>query len=507
MSEVLINTERQGPEAEQEYVARMILELERRRRADPMGFYEPANEKIEDFHRSAAKTKALFGGNRSGKTEAAIQEVLWHIRGDHPYIPVPKPPVYWRIVVVDYSQLEKVIGEKLRRMTPPSLLRHGSWEKTYNSRTHILTFANGSQIDIMTHEQPVASFEGSARHGTLFDEEPPEPIYVSSIMRHVDYGGRTLMAMTPLNGLTWVYSKIYLRSFVDSSVRVWTLSTYENRFLTQEAIDEVENLITDEVDRDIRLYGKFRSRTGLVFKSFDPQVHVYDPEKYYDWWGSHYPPADWVHFVGIDPGWGHPTGVLWMAVNPENGDRFYYREHKRSELLPEEHAEIIHTYNKEMGIVNPIYVIDSQAKATDQRGGSVWKDYKDAGIVARLGTKKLHEGNIKLARSMRVLIDPRGKPYSQFHVSKECPAFIEEIGEYQRVAPTPMNQKDRYLDRMNDLISAARYIEWEADRIDFDDYFEERARQKFMKLPRRRPLRPYEEEKKPPRRGSPRTGY
>jgi len=492
-----------------EYNARLMLELERRKKADPMAFYETANDKMVDFHSSTAKTKALFGGNRSGKTEAALQELLWHLRGDHPYIQVAKPPVYWRVVVVDYNQVEKVINDKLRRMTPPSMLKGGTWEKTYNSRTHILTFANGSQVDIMTHEQPIAAFEGSARHGTLFDEEPPEDVYISCILRHVDYGGRTLMSMTPLSGLTWVYSKIYLRSFTDRSVRAWTLSIYENRFLTKAAIDEVENLVTDDVDRDIRLFGKFRSRTGLVFKSFEPDLHIYNPnsDRYSEWWDNEYPPADWVHIVGIDPGWGHPTGVLWLAINPESTDEYYYREHRQSEMLPEDHAEMIHSYNKEMGVINPIYVIDSQAKATDQKGGSVWKDYRDAGIIARSATKKLHDGNIKLARSMKKLVDPRGHEYSRFHVSESCPLFIEEIGEYQRVAATKMSDADRYLDKRNDLISAARYAKWEADKIDFDNYFEEREREAKRILPRRSPLHPNRIEKKPKRSGSPTTGY
>ena len=475
----------------EELVARAMNELERRQKFDPTKFYEPANAKVEEFHRSNARTRALFGANRSGKTESAIQEVIWHLDGNHPYKKVPPAPVYWRIVVVDYGQLEKVVNEKLMRMLPKRLFVNGKWENSYNDRKHILTLSNGSKIDFMTHEQPVLAFEGSARHGTLFDEEPPQDIYTSCIMRHADYDGVTLMAMTPLHGLTYTYDEIYLKSFSSKNVDAWTISIYENKFLTAKAIEEIESKITDEVDKQIRLHGKFMSRTGLVFKAFDPTVHVYrapesEDDPFYQWWDGMYPPYHWMHIVAIDPGWDHPTGVIWMAVD-YSGDRWIYREHKAAGLLPEDHAQIILAYNEQMRIREPIYVIDSQAKAIEQSSGSnVWNEYREQGIVCRLGTKKLLDGNLKLAEYMKVSTDKAGNKHTHYHISNECSMFISELGKYQRARATPMNATERFIDKDNDLISAARYANWEAEKIfDIEDT----------------PERKYD------RKGSPHTGY
>lgn len=452
-------------------LARALSELERRKKDDPLRFYEPSSPQALEFHKSKAITRALFGANRSGKTETCCFELVFHLDGKHPFQEVPKAPVYWRYVAVDYQELEKVSIPKLKQIIPKRLLINGKWENSYNERKHILKLANGSMVDFMTHEQSLLSFEGAARHGTVFDEEPPYDIYKSCVLRHVDYNGRTIMGMTPLFGLTWVYDNIYLPSMTQSHIDSWIISIYDNKFLSAEAIAEVEKLITDETEREIRLLGKFTSRTGLVFKSFDATKHIYaaptkEEDSYYQWWEGPYPPSYWIWIVGIDPGWGHPTGIVWLAINPDNGDTYVVKEHKASEMFPKDHADIIHMTNEELGGIKPIYVIDSQAKAIEQsKGHSVWKEYAEYGIVCRLGTKKLVDGNRKIAELMKVT-----NGFTKLHISDECPELIAEIGKYQR-KETNDNQ-ERFVDKENDLIAALRYAVWESMRVDMDTYLE-----------------------------------
>lgn len=466
-----------------------LKELELRKKRYPHRFYEPANPKVEAFHKSEAKVKALFGANRSSKTESAMMEAVFMMVGESPYRQVKPAPTYGRIVVVDFNQLEKVVNEKLMRMIPPELFIDGKWEKSYNQKSHIITLRNGSKVDLMTHEQPVLSFEGSSRDWTVFDEEPPKDIYTSCLMRHVDTNGVAILSLTPLNGLTYLYKDVYLASMTNPNIDSWVMSIYENRYLTAESIAAVENLIVDEIDREIRLYGKFVSRSGMVFNHFDPEVHVYDPtDSVYDSWDSMYPPRTWLHFVGIDPGWGHPTGVVWCAFDPSSEDIWVYAEHKQGGQDPKYHSDVIHATNRQIGIRRPIYVIDSQAKATDQSSGSsVAKTYAKYGIPCRFGTKKLIDGNMLINTLMTV--NTHGKiRRSKLHISKECPELIGEIGEYQRAPATTLQNKERFIDKNNDLIAALRYAVWEANKFsyeDVEDYFEERGKE-FRKQPERR---------------------
>lgn len=448
---------------------RLLAELERRKKANPLAFVEAPNQKVEKWWSSTAKVRAIFGGNRSSKTESACIDVLWHLRGQHPFQPVPPAPVNWRCEVSDYTQLDKVVLPKIRKLCPPSLFKGGSWERSWNDRKHIMTFSNGSVLDFVTHDQNVLALEGASLHGFWSDEECPKDHYVSNVMRTVDYNGRVILSLTPLQGMTWVYDDIYLASIKDPrGIYCTVISIYENKFLSQEAIKEVEDLITDETDREIRLMGKFRPLGGLVFRHFDPEIHVYHEEDVPEWWDNEFPPNYYKHGVGIDPGWDHPTGVIWLAVDPEEGDHWFYAEHKASGMLPEEHAETIFEVNEMTGILQPSYVIDCQANATDANGNALIKDYRKAGIRPALATKKLLAGNQHLDRLMRHTTDPYGNHHTKFHVSADCVKFIHEIMTYQRKV-TKEQVAEKFVDKNNDLISAARYIAWKFKDADFSD--------------------------------------
>jgi phage terminase large subunit-like protein len=450
---------------------RVLAELERRKRVNPLAFIEAPNEKIAKWWCSTAKVRAIFGGNRSSKTESACIDVLWHIRGEHPFQEVKHPPVSWRCEVSDYIQLDKVVLPKIRKLCPPSLYKGGSFESSWNDRKHIMTFSNGSKLDFVTHDQHVLALEGASLDGFWSDEECPKDHFVSNVMRTVDNNGRVVLSLTPLQGMTWVYDDIYLKSMLEpKGMYCVVVSIYENKFLSQEAIQEVEELITDETDREIRLMGKFRPLGGLVFRKFDPDIHVYREEDVPEWWDNEYPPDEYYKYIiGIDPGWDHPTGVIWLAIDPDEGDHWFCAEYKESGLLPEEHAETIFEQNEVAGIYKPSYVIDCQANAKDGNGNALIKDYQKAGIHPALGSKKLLAGNQHLDRLMAHTTDPLGTVHTKFHVSVNCGQFIHEIMTYQR-KPTPSaSGKEQYVDKNNDLISAARYAAWKAKYADYSE--------------------------------------
>ena len=441
-----------------------LQELELRHRKDPMKYYEAASPIVEQFHRDVGtKIRILIGGNRSSKTHSALQELLWYLRGEHPYGTVPAPPISARLVVPDFSAIEKVIMPKLTMMMPPSLMKGGRIDKAYNNRTHILKCSNGSIVDIISHEQPMIKSEGSSKHFIMFDEEPPEDIYISNLMRTTDTAGAIIMAFTPLTGLSWSWEKLYRKSFLETSkIKSYHLSTYDNKFLSAESIAEIEDLVVDETDRQIRLYGQFTSRLGLVF-TIDPNVHVYHgtPEE----WDGDFPPWYFIHIVGIDPGWKHPTGVVWLAVDPETENYYFYDCFKKDGLLPEEVCEVIKERNETHGGIKPIYVIDSQANATDDRGSRTVMDYRRAGINPRLGTKRLMDGNLHLARIMKIYNDEiTDKLSSKFHISYEyCTPLLRELTNYERKTQTA-DGVERYQSVDDDLIAAARYAVWEAKK-------------------------------------------
>ncbi len=64
--------------------------------------------------------------------------------------------------------------------------------------------------------------------------------------------------------------------------------------------------------------GLWVSAEGAVFPEFSEAIHVVD---------DFTPPADWPWYVGVDPGFAHPTGAPWVCVSPVGdlyvGDEIY----------------------------------------------------------------------------------------------------------------------------------------------------------------------------------------
>lgn len=126
--------------------------------------YKP-HYKQELFHRSVAKVKLYIGGNRSGKTHGGVVEDIYRLKGQHPYRSVPEAPIRGRAVCVDFRQgINEILIPKFKQLMPPSLLRDGSWDRSYNTTEKKLTCANGSTLEFMTYEQSVDAFAGTSRH-------------------------------------------------------------------------------------------------------------------------------------------------------------------------------------------------------------------------------------------------------------------------------------------------------------------------------------------------------
>lgn len=126
--------------------------------------YKP-HAKQEIFHKSTKKKKLYIGGNRSGKTVGGIVEDIYWLRGNHPFRRIPEGPIRGRVVGVDFlNGISKIILPEFQRWCPPSLLKNGSWEDSYNKELRTLKLENGSFIEFMSYDQDTDKFAGTSRH-------------------------------------------------------------------------------------------------------------------------------------------------------------------------------------------------------------------------------------------------------------------------------------------------------------------------------------------------------
>lgn len=380
--------------------------------------YRP-HAKQEIFHKSSAKKKLYIGGNRSGKTTSAVVEDIYWLRGQHPDRPVPEPPIRGRVVGVDFLDgINKIIIPEFQRWTPPSLLKNGSWEDSYNREMRTLTFANKSTVEFMSYEQETAKFAGTSRHFTHYDEEPPKNVFDECNARLVDTNGSYWISMTPVEGMTWVYETLFVPGTEDpdSSILVIQADMLDNPYISREAAESFLSGL-DKEERDAREHGTFVRLGGKVYKIFNKEIHTRPPVL---------PPRDWRWYTSLDHGYNNPTAVLWHAVSPNGGEVITFDEHYASEMIVSEHAKAIKEKNKAHDKEPYLNVCDpALAQRQGVTGTSIQTEYAINGIYLALGNNDVSTGVAKVQQYLRT--NPKtGRPY--WTITENCTNLIRQMG-------------------------------------------------------------------------------
>ena len=155
-------------------------------------------------------------------------------------------------------------------------------------------------------------------------------------MRVIDREGDIFGTMTPLKGLTFAYTDIYLH---DGEGGIWCqfMEWADNPYLPRGEIDALTaSLSQDELES--RRYGRFKCNEGLVYTEFTPE-HVIDP----------FPiPKEWQDKLSIDPGLNNPLSCHWYAVDWD-GNIYVVAEHYEAGKTVEHHAEKIREISASLG--------------------------------------------------------------------------------------------------------------------------------------------------------------
>lgn len=384
--------------------------------------YKP-HPKQEIFHKAVdKKTRLYIGGNRSGKTVAGIVEDVWWLTKRHPYRKFPDRPISGRIVTVDFTNgVEKIIMPLLKQWIPPSELRGGSWTDAYSAQLRTLYFDNGSEVELMSYDQDLDKFAGTSRDFVHYDEEPPNDIYTECQMRLIDRKGCSWLTMTPVEGMTWVYDTIYEPGTKTNHERIEVIEVdiTENPYLDKDEVRSAIDSIADEDERLARSQGKFVQLGGLVYKSFDPRIHVIDPIDPKQFVSPHY-----KQYLSLDHGFNNPTAVNWHAVDPTN-KVITFAEHYERERIIDYHAEVIHARNKSHGRAPDINVCDpALAQRNAVTGTSIQTEYAIRGIGFLLGNNDVPTGVAKVNQYLTTFGED-GTP--NWQITANCQNLIKEI--------------------------------------------------------------------------------
>lgn len=308
-------------------------------RADGLPFYRP-HPKQDSFHRSPAKRRGAFTGNRFGKSTMGCAEDCAHLRGERPWYPksdpartsgIPQHPVKGLVVVNDWDKAKEIwTGQdgKLWKFLPSD----GFVKSTSRNHSGAIDtvvcaspFGGVSTLRFDTVRSWLSNPLGSESSDWDFvhvDEPCPEGMFKAVARGLVDRDGKAWFTLTALSE-PWITDAFDPDGVFKDISFVIDGSIYDNIYLGASAISAYEATLTDD-EKECRLYGKPLHKAGLVYKSFQRDRHLLSvlPKSWASWME---PPREWSYYLYIDPHPHLPHMVLFLAVDPF-GRKYYFHD-------------------------------------------------------------------------------------------------------------------------------------------------------------------------------------
>lgn len=300
----------------------VLIELEQRRRANPLAFLIP-NGKQEEFLKLPEFVNVLSTGNGVGKTIIAVNIVgnlIWGSQNDWFNNPTFKDfprPSRGRIVSTHKNIKESIIP-KLHEWFPKA--RYITRKEKQEYEAHWLTDTH-SEFDIMTYDTDPEQFEGPTLHWVWFDEPPPYRIFGACISR-LREGGIIFITMTPVYSGGWIFDRIN-NPWINQSKWHIVYAEIEDNCLEhgnrgtlkhKDIARMIEEYPPEE--REARIKGLPIQLSGKVYQEFDPSVHIIPHSK---------APTEGILFHCCDPHDRKPFALGWYLLDP-TGDLYIIDE-------------------------------------------------------------------------------------------------------------------------------------------------------------------------------------
>lgn len=444
------------------------------------GSYIP-NPAQSPFHQSRARIRALLAANRSGKSCGGVNDILMDVTGLHPHRPRAGFPydmeAEWR-----YRAERKVMvawdgaPDYPNVWKPNTLLEYEHWlgsfpHKWYEGDRRLELYCKFTGRDGTVYEWTVHIFAKSYDSGRSkwqssgvaiirFDEECPEEIFTEATFRRGrDWDLQMLFTLTPVEGVTWIYDRLY-EPWSDGTgpkfVECFHASIYDNAAnIPAEALADLEEMYPPgHPERDIRIFGKFRQRSGLVWPHYDETIHIV--KNFYPW---EIPDLEYNHYRAVDLGIKNPTVCLYAIIDAY--DQFYvYDEYVERGLPLDTNARNIVARN---ALAHPPLItwIDPSAATREMATGT-----RKIDILANAGlfcTPASNDHMLTFSRVANLLTpNPRtGAP--RLRICERCHTLRREMKRYRykdqsSSMATKQNPSEQGQPVEDDCVDAIRYL-------------------------------------------------
>lgn len=302
----------------------LLEEQERRVREDPLKYAKQHDKQLEATA-SMAAIRALFWGNRVGKTEWGGSETSRYATANHPYRSVAEGVEIW-VACPSYEVQEDTTQKKLLSYLPAKAIARIDYLRGKIIKK--ITLKNKTEIVFKSYDQGREKFQGTGKRLIWFDEEPPHDIWEECFVR-VEAGQQldVILTMTAVKGMTWVYDEIYLATH-NPDLFVSEAGWDDNPYLTEQQKEQMSRGLSAAALK-VRREGKFVKRVGLVCAWWDRTKHL-----------RHYEALNrsWTWYEILDGGWSDPAAWLLVGVDNDNNVHVvngYRKKELRAERIKE----------------------------------------------------------------------------------------------------------------------------------------------------------------------------
>lgn len=434
--------------------AKLLAELDRRRRTNLLSAYEPYSKQVE-FHQAGKKyrERLFMAGNQLGKTLAGAAEAAMHLTGQYPDW---WPGRRWDrpVTMMAGSESYELTRDGVQRLLVGPPLSEEDWGTGYIPKATILETTRRSgvsgSLDSITvrhasggastlllkgYDQGRSKWQANTVDFVWFDEEPPEDVYLEGITRTNATGGSIAVTFTPLKGMSTVVAR-FIMPGEDEGAKYRTVTTMTIDDADHYSAEERARIIASYPahEREARTKGVPSLGSGRIFPVSEESITVAPFEI----------PKHWVQIGGLDFGWDHPFGAAGCAWD-RDADVFYvtkvYREREATPII---HAAAL----KPWGDWLPWSWPHDGLQHDKGSGEQLAVQYRSQGLKMLPERATFDDGSNGVEAGISDML--QRMQTGRFKVFSTCGEFFEEFRLYHRKDGKIVKERD-------DVISASRY--------------------------------------------------
>lgn len=453
----------------------MNLRLEAHYKNNKLQYFVPSAKQLEFLKAAEKKRRAVFAGNRFGKSTIGVIEDCCFALGFRPFFPeghplryhgIPDRGVKILVIAEDWDKVKEIFtsnepgsekpGKFFEWLPPDSIVKVEKNSLGVIYCIYVQSKVKGRLRKSAIFFDTVRSYKsnGAAHESSDWDvihcDEPiPQDMWIAASRGLIDRKGHAWMLLTPLRE-AWLYDYM-CENAINHPEIFWTLHAdmLDNPTLSKEECELFLGQLSPE-ERECREKGIPLQSGRLVYHHFDEKKHVIKgtPKGWENPWT---PPEDWDVAYAIDPHPQTPHAVLFAAISPKavvffseifEKCPFGTVNDEQGRILQKGLADKI---RERIATQNVIYEIcDPTAWIADPDTGLCWAD-------------KLHELGLKVQKASKAKTQGimtmndwfAGVHEKKIFVVDTCVNFLREIRKYHYDKDNkPVDKNDHLMECM-----------------------------------------------------------